>query len=767
MAVKGSRERFTARTTYDLPHSSMTTQQVSESPSPRLRGDLVQSYQGEGDATCLIVKDPSRDRFFRFGQIEAFILGRLGGTCSLEQVQTAVEEQFGAPLPRETLDQFVAKLGRLGLLEDGQTKAAAAQRVRGTLLYLRFPGFNPDRLVTWLAGKLRFCFTPTFVALSAAIIVFGMFTATTQRWEIGYDLLRLYNISSLLAVYLTVLVVVAFHEFAHGVTCKHFGGNVREMGFLLLYFQPAFYCNVSDAWLFPKKSHRMWVSFAGAYFELTIWGIATLVWSITDPYTILHYVTLIIMATSGIKSLFNLNPLIKLDGYYLLSDWLELPNLRQRAVGYLGRVFQRVFWLGDRSEDVSPRERRIFLLYGFLAWSYSVWLLGFIAWKFFGYATDRYEAWGFAIFTILLAQVFHHPLNKFLAWPLGKLESMKKWGKRTIRLAVLAGIVAALFLVRTDLRVSGQFYILPVHNCDVRAEVEGIIQSIHIEEGQSVRKGDLIAELSDRDLRAERTKTAAQIDETQARLKLLQAGTRAEELELARTVLKKTEERVEYGGKHLKMDETLYAQQLISQRELELTRELAALRAKEVQEARDRLRLLEAGNRPEEIEATVAELSRLKAQHAWLEQQLALLKVHTPVDGIVITPRVGEKVGQAVKRGDLIAEVHEMRKLTVEIHVPEKEIAEVHVGQRIVLKARAYPLEKFDARVMAIAPAAVEPEMRAERMVRVRTELENPDLLLKPEMSGRAKIYCGERRLLDIVGRRIVRFFKVDFWSWW
>src|SRR5688572_2793432 len=224
----------------------MTDQQVSERLSARLRGDLVQSYQGSGDATCLVVKDPLRERFFRFGQIEAFILGRLGGTCSFEQVQAAVKEQFGAPLPRETLDQFVAKLGGLGLLEDGRTKVAAPpKRVRGTLLYLRFPGFNPDRLVTWLAGKLWFCFTPAFVALSAAIILLGVFTATTQWTDITYDLQRLYNISSLFALYVTVLVVVAFHEFAHGVTCQHFGGSVREMGFMLLYFQPAFYCNVS------------------------------------------------------------------------------------------------------------------------------------------------------------------------------------------------------------------------------------------------------------------------------------------------------------------------------------------------------------------------------------------------------------------------------------------------------------------------------------------------------------------------------------------
>lgn len=90
------------------------------------------------------------------------------------------------------------------------------------------------------------------------------------------------------------------------------------------------------------------------------------------------------------------------------------------------------------------------------------------------------------------------------------------------------------------------------------------------------------------------------------------------------------------------------------------------------------------------------------------------------------------------------------------------------IGQKVILKARAYPLESFEARVMAIAPVAIEPEDdRTQRTVRVRTEFENPRLLLKPEMSGQAKIYCGERRLLEIIGRRFVRFFKVDFWSWW
>jgi putative peptide zinc metalloprotease protein len=746
----------------------MTVDQPAAQVSPRLRGDLVQSYRGSGDELTLVVKDPQNGRFFKFGPTEAFLLGRLGGESTPEQLQGAVEEQFGAPLPRQTLDAFVARLGRLGLLETGQGPSHRLKRVRGTLLYLRFPGFDPDRLVTWLAGKLTFCFTRAFVTFSMMLILAGIWTAVGQSAEIGQDLQRLYSLSSLLAIYLTVLVVVAFHEFAHGITCKHFGGTVREMGFMLLYFQPAFYCNVSDAWLFPKKSQRLWVSFAGAYFELVIWGAATMTWWLTDPFTIINYVALIIMATSGIKSLFNLNPLIKLDGYYLLSDWLGIPNLRQRAVGFLSSRFKRLLGLGTPPlEEVTPRERRIFIFYGALAWSYSTWLLTFIAWNFFGFATERYGGWGFVIFTILLAQVFHYPLKRWFARPLGRIDRMKKWAKRAMQAGVLAGAACALFLVRTDLRVSGPFYVLPLHNCDVRAEVDGIIQRIEVEEGQQVKKGDLIARLSDRDRRAELSKTTAQIEETQARLRLLQAGTRAEELELARTLLQKAEERVDYARINLEMDEKLAQQQLISQRELQLTKEASAVRVKELQEARDRLKLLQAGSRPEEIEATAAELNRLKGHCAYVEQQLELLEVHTPVDGIVTTPRVREKVGQAVKKGDLIAEVHEMRRLTIEINVPEKEIADVHVGQRIVLKARAYPLQQFEAQVTAVAPAAIEPEPRVERMVRVRTELENPGLLLKPEMSGRAKIYCGERRLIDIVGRRLVRFFKVEFWSWW
>ena len=121
-----------------------------------------------------------------------------------------------------------------------------------------------------------------------------------------------------------------------------------------------------------------------------------------------------------------------------------------------------------------------------------------------------------------------------------------------------------------------------------------------------------------------------------------------------------------------------------------------------------------------------------------------------------------------MQKGDLIAQVQEMNTVLAEIAVPEKEIADVHIGQKVVLKARAYPHRDFEGTVTSIAPVVTEPEQaQDERRILVVTQLDNASGLLKPEMTGNAKVYCGEQRLVDIVMRRLIRYLKVEFWSWW
>jgi multidrug resistance efflux pump len=741
---------------------------------PKFRADLIVSRQDAGDTINYVVKDPACGRFFRFREIEGFVVQLLDGQTSIEAAQAKVEAKFAATLSLSTLEQFVDKLRRLGLLET-EAQFAGPHRtgaLRGNAFYLRLKAFDPDRFFHYLVSRTKCFFTPSFIFVSAVFIALAG-GITISRWsEIGHDFQRLYSLQSLLLAYATMLVVITLHEFAHGLTCKHYGGSVRELGFMLLYFQPAFYCNVSDAWLFPEKSKRLWVTFAGAYFEIFVWAIATLAWWVTDPFTYVNYLALVVMATSGIKTLFNLNPLIKLDGYYLLSDYLDIPNLRQRAFSHVGDRIRRITGSTvQRIKDATRRERKIYFIYGVLAAAYSFWLFSFIALHFGGFLVKRYQAWGFIIFSILLLGVFQQPLKRLLRGPLElfKVQSgMSKWIKRSLKLAVLGVFVAALFLCHMDLRISGPFIVLPVHNADVRAEVEGIIQEIHADEGDAVHKGDLIASLFDRDSRAELIKLKAEIEEKQARLNLLKAGSRPEEIDLARTLRSKADERLKYARSTLEMDKTLFDERLVSKKEYEQSKELVAVRENELQEAKDRLNVLLAGSRREEIEAIEAEISRLQAQQRYLKEQLQLLKVASPITGVVTTHKLKDKIGQAVKKGDLIAKVHEMETVTVEIAIPEKEIADISVGQRVVLKARAYPHTDFEGKVTSIAPTATKPDdWKTERTVLVTTQLENTSLLLKPEMTGNAKVYCGDRRLLDLVTRRLVRYIRVEFWSWW
>src|SRR5262249_31777326 len=154
--------------------------------------------------------------------------------------------------------------------------------------------------------------------------------------------------------WLTIMAVTTLHEFAHGLTCKRHGGEVHEVGFLMLLLMPCLYCNLSDAWLFPEKSKLLWVTVARAYFELLLWALPVFAWRLTMADTLVHRLAFLVLSACGIQTLFNFNPLIKLDGYYLLSDWLEVPNLQQRALTDFKGWLRRLLW----GAAPPPEERR-------------------------------------------------------------------------------------------------------------------------------------------------------------------------------------------------------------------------------------------------------------------------------------------------------------------------------------------------------------------------------------------------------------------------
>lgn len=793
---------------------------------PRLRSDLTirrqESASGGGEGV-FVVKDAATGAFFRFGETEQFIAQQLDGATPLDVVRQRTEARFAGSLAPQSLEAFVRRLKKAGLLEGDDKQTGPRGRIRGSPLYLRVALFDPDQLFDRLVRRVRFCFTPHFLVISAVLILLATSTTVAHWSEIPQDLTRLYQLSSIPLFLLVTLVMASAHEFAHGLTCKRFGGEVHELGFLLIYFTPAFYTNVSDAWLFPEKTKRLWVGFAGPYFELFLWALATLTWRLTDVETNVNHVALMVMTLSGIKTLLNFNPFIKLDGYYLLSDYLELPNLRKKSFRYVGSLIKRL--VGGRpghrvAADISRRERRVYLAYGMLGSVASLALLVYVVVTAGGYLIENHQPMSLLLVMGLagitsrrkvlrlfgrsaapsdpeddgdsgaeprLAESAERPAPTEATEPAPskKAKRPRAWRRRAGWTALSAAGLALVLLGRMNLRIGGAFTVLPEENADVRAQVEGIIEHIAVREGDHVQAGDLITRLSNHALVNELRKTESLIQETRANLKKLEAGPTAEEIAAMKAGVTRAESRLRFAQNNVTRIESLFATSAATRQELEAAQEVATAAENDVAEARARLDVLVRRNRPEDLEASRARLASLETQQRFLEGEVRELTVVSPVTGIVATParQLKEMERQLVGRGALIAKVYDFTTVMAQIVASEKDIADIHAGQPVTLRVRAYPGITFHGTVTAIATAADgSSTVTAQtpvggtsaggsavpgRTFIVTTRIDNRDLLLKPGMTGWAKVSGGPRRISSLLTRRLARTVRVDVWSWW
>lgn len=343
-----------------------------------LRPELEFSAQTQHGKKYVVVKDPVTKRYLRFTENQGIILELIREPIDLESLATAAAGKFGVPVKQESLKGLLHSLEEKQLLDTPEAHEQIAEFTARkpkdqNLLYYRLFSLNAERIFEWLFPKVRWFFTPTFHVFCSADyphwILHQLFEqrpagkpggVADQRVRVPDDLV-------------VVVCVVTMHEFAHGLTCRYFGGEVRELGFMLIYFAPALYCDVSDSWMFPRRRDRMWVTFAGGYFQLVLWGLALIVWRIVAEDTFIGQIALMIILFAGLQTLFNFNPLIKLDGYYILSDYLEIPNLRAKA-------FQAVqAWIAGKAEPLLKGEhRRALLLYGGISLTFSTLLLAVV-----------------------------------------------------------------------------------------------------------------------------------------------------------------------------------------------------------------------------------------------------------------------------------------------------------------------------------------------------------------------------------------------------
>jgi putative peptide zinc metalloprotease protein len=409
-----------------------------------LRSDLVVSQTTTGGQIVYTIKDPVAGQYFRLREPEYWLIGQFDGVTTPEAAAQLFREKWNLDISAEDVRKFVDTLDRLLFLdnphaEQATSRAGSSGRPQKSLaeriFFLKLRAFHPGRFLDRLEQIYRPFHRPFWFVVQLIVIAVGLSLLWANSSYFAVRLSELYSVTSIVIIVVSLFILITFHEFAHAVVCRYYGGQVREMGFLLMYFQPCFYCDVSDAWLFSERRHRLAVTFAGPYFQLFLLALAMIVWRLTVPGTAISEVARLIVIVGWVSYLFNFNPLIKLDGYYLLSDWLEIPNLRSKSFAYLKNAFARnlLGWPIDRL-PATRRERRVFIGYAVLALAYTGFLIVYILILIGRFLAEKAGTLGLILLFAVLVVIFRRNLAALGRAVVQHVRYMKQILKKPLRI---------------------------------------------------------------------------------------------------------------------------------------------------------------------------------------------------------------------------------------------------------------------------------------------------------------------------------------------
>jgi putative peptide zinc metalloprotease protein len=491
--------------------------QSAEHLKVKLRPDLVVQPQFYEGMTHYVIKDPLALKYFRFKIEEYFLLQQFDGKLTLQEVKKAFERKYRPQtISIEDLTRFVAQLHEAGIVQidsNDQAKVLIRRRKKNrwrkvwaflaNILFIKIPIIDPERLLTRMYPYFRWIFTRTFVAVSvmSMLLAIGVVASNWRRfYEELPDFQSFFNWWTILSFWLSLAIVKIIHEFGHGLTAKHFGGEVHEMGILFLVLTPALYCDVTDSWLLPNKWRRIWISAAGIYVECFLASLATFIWWKSSP-GLVHSLAIATMFICSVNTiLFNANPLLRYDGYYVLADWLEIPNLRIKSTQFFGYLIQeKVLGLEIPVQSYLPRSRRIlFVTYAVASYIYR-WFVTFAILWFLSQVLKPYKLESISYLMaagalVPLVGVPLYQIGKFLHTP-GRLRKVKKARAFAYGAAAVA-IVTGILLIPTPLRIPGTLVLRLARPKEVYTEVEGRLVELNVRNGAWVTKGTVLAKLS-------------------------------------------------------------------------------------------------------------------------------------------------------------------------------------------------------------------------------------------------------------------------------
>jgi putative peptide zinc metalloprotease protein len=522
----------------DIPRA-----RLSRKSPPRIDPDLIIREDVVDGESIVSVYQRSTANLLRMKPTQWQLASLFDGVRSYEEIAAAFEAQTGIPLEAAEARTFAENMDEGGFwYKNPQEKniamneKLAAQRSRRVqsgssfnIAHIQFSAWDPDRYFTWLDQKIgKYVFNRWMVLVAVLLFVFEAAIFILKWNVIGPDIPVYYDFSkksfSDLVEFWWMLMVIGFlHETSHGLTCKHYGGEVHSMGLMFLYLTPAFYVDVTESWVSASRLQRLATIIAGIWIEMMLCGIAVILWTNTQPGDWVHEFCYKLILLTGIAVIvINLNPLIKLDGYYFLSEWLRVPDLKERSTSFLtGWIQRHIFRLAVDVTVVSRRRVPLFVFYAVVSGAYSYLLL----WLFVRFSYNVFFHW-FAELALVPAAVLAFVIFR------SRLQGLQNFAMSFYRtrmadgafhltpLRAVVGIVllALLFVPIMRDRLNAYFVIEPRDTHQVHAGVPGKILAVYVKEGDAVRKGQLMARLQSMNAASASEEAAEQVASSQAQV---------------------------------------------------------------------------------------------------------------------------------------------------------------------------------------------------------------------------------------------------------
>ncbi len=504
-----------------------SNQSVAEGLSPTeqtlklvfsIRKCLKFSTRFENGESFVSVEDPVRSKHYRIGLAEYRFIAKVNGERSnadiLELLRSEAGAQQGQQQPSSDLreDQIVQVanwLLAMNLVTVNQTdnalrlNAMAQQLERAKMMSwlnpisIKLSLFNPNRLLKSIQPATEWLFSSWFFVLWVMTGAYSLACLANNWQQVYASSANVLSSGSWIWLLITWFVLKVVHESAHGVACRKYGGEVPEFGVVFILFAPMAFVNVTSMWRFVNRWQRMVVSAAGMYIELLVAFLAIIVWSQTDG--VIASIAFSIMVMSSVTTiLFNANPLMRFDGYFLLSDLLAIPNLYSKGGQWVSQATKQLFFGVPKQIQFQANESVPLAIYGVLAFIWRILIgLGLII-----AASVLLQGAGLVLSGIGVVTWFAVPIFRQLVLLAGANAQSKINRIRTaVSVTCLVGfVVAGVYFFQAPATKSAPAIVQFHNESIVRADASGFVTAIHVAEGQTVTKGDLLLELENPEL---------------------------------------------------------------------------------------------------------------------------------------------------------------------------------------------------------------------------------------------------------------------------